>query len=158
MEVRRGQLLYHGTKCDFAQLDLSYAGTSDPGLVGKALYFTPHFEQATVFATSKNYGLGDFPTVVEASVALKNPAYVDDGHFHDGRTLSDAHPRGISARSAAALKRQLTSAGHDGVIFKVGGHISQVAVYDAQCVTITRRLPVSEVLEKTPPRSVRVPR
>jgi hypothetical protein len=124
--------LYHGTKGDFPAFDLKNAGASDPGLVGKAVYFTPTKEQADQFAKEAFYGSrkGGTPRTIEADVELSNPLIIQDGKLPDGRTLSQLHPNGISKESALAINNELINNGHDGVIFKLGDDVTQVAVFD----------------------------
>jgi hypothetical protein len=123
---------YHGTKSpNFESFDLKKAGKSDPGLVGKAVYFTPEAEQAGSFAASQHYGKGDAPAVIPAYLRMQNPAYITDGVLPDGRRLTDVHPSGITKQSAGAINRALKAAGHDGVIFRTGdGELMQAAVFD----------------------------
>jgi hypothetical protein len=58
--------------------------------------------------------------IVRAEIQLKNPAYIDDGKLPDGRTLSEAHPNGITRESGNALRRSLVKAGYDGAVFRMG--------------------------------------
>lgn len=124
--------LYHGTKSSFENFDIAKAGQTDAGLVGKALYFTPTKEQALSFANNPFYGTktGGEARIVEASVSLKRPLIIQDGHFPDGRSLTDIHKNGITKQSANAIEREIKSGGYDGVVFKLGDDITQVAVYD----------------------------
>jgi hypothetical protein len=128
--------LYHGTKASFSAFDLKYAGQTDPGLVGPAVYLTPSQDQAQAFANSPHYGKGTAPRVIKASVSLKNPAVVQDGTLPDGRTLTQAHPQGITRASGRALQRHLLRKGHDGVVFKLGDDVVQVAVFDPRIVRV----------------------
>jgi len=122
---------YHGSKSPIDAFDLDHAGKSDPGLVGKAAYFTSSREQAGDFATNRHYGSGDAPNVTPAYLAMKNPAQIVDGVLPDGRRLSEAHPNGIQNWSADELESALRGAGHDGAIFKTAeGEPTQAAVYD----------------------------
>lgn len=126
---------YHGTKQPVEAFNLRKAGVSDPGLVGKAVYVTPSGEQAGQFATSQHYGRGDQPNVMPLYLRMRNPAIVVDGVLPDGRSLTDAHPRGIQKDSATALNRELKTAGHDGVIFQTAdGEVTQAAVFDPKNV------------------------
>lgn len=125
----RPLVVYHGTKSDVESFDLSRAGASDPGLVGKAIYFTPSPEQASSFAESGLYGRGDAPNVIPAFVSLQNPAVIMDGVLPDGRRLSEAHPGGLTPKSGSALQKSLKRAGYDGAIFRIGDEISQVVAF-----------------------------
>ena len=130
--------MYHGTKVPVEAFDLRRAGVSDPGLVGRAVYGTPEREQAGMFAMSPHYGRGDAPNVMPLYHGMRNPAIIQDGVLPDGRTLTEAHPRGITRESAAALNRELKAAGYDGAIFKLGDEVTQYAVFDPTRVRSTR--------------------
>ena len=124
-------VVYHGTKSDFTTFNRGKAGASDPGLVGKAFYFTPSGEQAGSFAENNFYGKGKSANVIPAFVRLENPLVITDGKLPDGRTLTQIHPNGITSQTGGKLQREITLAGHDGVIFKHGtGEISQVVAFD----------------------------
>jgi predicted GNAT family acetyltransferase len=127
---------YHGTKSAFDTFNLRNAGKSDPGLVGKAVYFTPSKEQASDYATSPHYGgAGDTQRVMSLASDLKNPLIIEDGRLPDGRSLSrDIHPQGITRASGEAFRREIQKMGHDGVIFRVGGEDTQYAVFDPKKV------------------------
>jgi hypothetical protein len=126
---------YHGSKDDVPAFDLRKAGKSDPGLVGRAAYLTPSPGQASDFAMNPLYGKGDSPNVMPLHTRMKNPAFVIDGVLPDGRTLTDAHPNGITKESAKALHDQFIKQGHDGVIFKTGdGEYTQAAVFDPSLI------------------------
>jgi ribosomal protein S18 acetylase RimI-like enzyme len=129
-------ILYHGTKSEFDNFDLSKAGQSDAGLVGKAVYFTPTFEQAEQFSQSQFYGKGDKSRVIAARVNLKNPFVIADGRLPNGEGLSDIHPNGITHETGEALRKRLQKLGYDGVIFTIGGEVTQVAVYDPAVIEI----------------------
>ena len=129
-ELGRPRVMYHGTKDDFDGFDLKKAGRSDPGLVGRALYFTPSPEQASSIAESAFYGRGEAPNVIPVYVSLQNPVTINDGRFPDGASLHDAHPSGISSESAARLQKKLRQAGYDGAIFVIAGEITQVVAFD----------------------------
>lgn len=128
--------LYHGTKSKFGAFDLKRAGKSDPGLVGKAIYFTPSKEQAHSFANSPHYGKGDTPRVVKASVHLEKPLEINDGKLPDGRSLTDIHPQGLTKHTANKFNKELKKKGHDGVVFKLGNEVSQVASFYTDKVRI----------------------
>lgn len=121
---------YHGSKQRVDAFDLKKAGKTDPGLVGKAVYFADDGGQAGVFALSSHYGSGDAPNVTPVYLKLTNPALINDGVLPDGRSLTDAHPNGITKQSANKLKKDLLAAGYDGAIFKLGGETVQAAVFD----------------------------
>jgi hypothetical protein len=127
---------YHGTKSSFDTFSVKGAGKSDPGLVGKAVYFTPSKEQASDYATSSHYGgTGGSHRVMSLAADLKKPLTIDDGRLPDGRSLSrDIHPQGITKSSAQAFRSELQKKGHDGVIFRVGGEDTQYAVFDPKKV------------------------
>jgi 8-oxo-dGTP pyrophosphatase MutT (NUDIX family) len=129
-------VVYHGTKSEFETFDLDKAGATDPGLVGKAVYFSPSPEQAESFAKSPHYGEGDQPRTLAARVTLDDPYYIDDGVLPDGRTLTEAHPNGITKESGRQLQDEIRTAGHDGVVFRLGGDVSQVAIFDLKNVEI----------------------
>lgn len=122
--------MYHGTKAPVDAFDLRKAGKSDPGLVGRAVYGTPSGEQAGMFATSPHYGRGDAPNVMPLLHRMRNPAIVQDGVLPDGRTLTQAHPSGITKESGAAIKKALQGAGYDGAVFKIGDEVTQYAVFE----------------------------
>ena len=120
--------VYHGTKSDIEAFDLKRAGASDPGLIGKAFYFTPTPEQAGDFASNPLYGKGGQPNVVPAYLSVQRPLVIRDGHLPDGRSLSDLHPQGITKQSSAAIRREIRRK-YDGVVFLMDGEIVQVAVF-----------------------------
>lgn len=128
--------VFHGTKSEFNDFDITRAGSSDPGVVGKGLYFAPSEAQATNFAESPHYGGQGTPRVVAADVTLKNPYIIQDGILPDGRHLSDVHPQGIREDSAAKIKAQIQRKGFDGVIFKTGDDVTQVVAYDPGSVKV----------------------
>ena len=119
---------YHGTKAAVTAFSRKLVGASDPGLVGKAFYFTPSREQAGEFASNPRYGKGDRPNVIPVYLSVQKPLVVHDGVLSDGRSLSDLHPQGITRQSAAAVSREVRSR-HDGVLFYIGGELVQVAVF-----------------------------
>lgn len=122
---------YHGSKAAVDAFDLRKAGKSDPGLVGRGVYFAPDAEQAGMFALSPHYGRGGAPNVMPVYLRMRNPAVVVDGVLPDGRRLTEAHPRGITKDSATALKRDLQRAGYDSVVFQtVDGELTQAATFD----------------------------
>lgn len=121
---------FHGTKSDVGAFDLGRAGLSDPGLLGPAIYFTPHQDQASRFAQGEMYGKGDAPNVVPAYLSAANPVRIRDGVLPDGRALSDLHPKGISVRTASAARKNLMGLGYDGAIFEVAGEVSQLVVFE----------------------------
>ena len=121
---------YHGTKSAVEKFDLKKAGTSDPGLVGRAVYLTPEAAQASDFAVNPRYGRGDAPNVMPMMGRLEKPYYIDDGVLPDGRRLSELHPNGITKESARAIERELKKGGYDGVVFRLGGEPVQYAVFD----------------------------
>lgn len=122
--------VYHATKSDVQSFDLGRAGASDPGLVGKAFYFTPSARQASDIAESPLYGKGGTPNIMPVNIALKNPLEIVDGALPDGRRLStDIHPQGLTPKSAAAFQKEIKRAGYDGVVFRLDGEISQVAAF-----------------------------
>jgi hypothetical protein len=123
-------VVYHGTKADFQIFDIKKAGASDPGLVGKAFYFTDSAEQAKGFSESNHYGKGSNPTVMPVYLSIENPYYIHDGILPDGRMLTDVHPNGISDTSGKALQKEIKRSGYDGVIFTLGGEVSQLVVFD----------------------------
>lgn len=129
--------LFHGTKSEFDGFDLSKHGTSDPGVVGEGVYFTPNEAQARNFAESPHYGeKGGTPRVIAAKVGLKNPAVIVEGVLPDGRTLTDVHPGGLTKESAAKINRELKANGHDGVVFQdADGTVTQVVAFDPKSAT-----------------------
>jgi hypothetical protein len=137
--VSAGQplVVYHATKSNVQRFDLSHAGASDPGLVGKAFYFTPSARQASNIAESGFYGKGEAPNIIPAYIALKNPLEIVDGALPDGRSLSDIHPQGITSKSAAAFQKEIMDAGHDGVLFRLGDEISQVVAFRPEQIKTT---------------------
>lgn len=131
--------VYHGTKSEVTAFNIRLAGKSDPGLVGKAFYFTPSPEQAGVFAESPFYGLqGGAPNVVPVYLSVENPIIIADGVLPDGRPLNALHPNGITPDSGEAFQGELRKAGHDGAIFMLGGEITQVAVFGPTFTLATR--------------------
>jgi len=143
--------VFHGTKAEFDRFKLIDDVTmqSDPGLVGSGVYFTPSKEQAEEFAKNPLYGHGDMPRVISARVGLKNPAIIQDGVLPDGRTLTEAHPRGITKESGKNVHEALKDAGYDGAIFQVSGgrrgesgesEITQVVTFDPTAIKTHREL------------------
>jgi hypothetical protein len=131
---------FHGTKSDFTDFDLSKAGKSDPGLVGRALYFTPSEDQARAFAASPHYGDvagGGSGRVIPVGLRMRNPLIIEDGVLPDGRRLAEIHPGGITPETGEAFQRELRAAGYDGVEFRVSGEPSQYVVFDPQSVKRT---------------------
>lgn len=125
----RPLVVYHGTKGDVSSFDIKKAGASDPGLVGRAFYFTPSGEQASSFAESGMYGRGDAPNVMPVYLSLKNPAIIRDGVLPDGRSLRDVHPQGITKSSAASIRRELERQGYDGAVFYLGDEPTQYVAF-----------------------------
>lgn len=124
-------ICYHGTKTDIAAFSQQLAGSSDPGLLGKAFYFTPSRAAASEFATNRFYGTkkGEHPNVVPVYLSIQNPLRIHDGRLPDGRTLTDLHPNGISTRTAGLIQRQIKRLGHDGALFYLDHHIVQVVAF-----------------------------
>lgn len=139
------QILFHGTKSEFDIFDTRHAGKSDPGLLGKGVYFTPSREQAESFATNPHYGGTGTPRVIAAIVDLKNPIIIQDAHLPDGRRLADIHPQGITKASGKAINNELRKAGHDGGIFISDKEVMQVVAFDLS-VIITHRQAVQQAL------------
>ncbi len=136
-------VVYHGTNREFTTFDKKVAGKAssfDPGLVGPAFYFTPTAEQAGQFALSaqfrdvqeKKAKTEKGASVLPVFLSLKNPLYVDEATLPDGRRLTDIHRGGISKQGGAAWQKQVKKAGHDGVIFRLGGEITQIAVFEPE--------------------------
>lgn len=125
-------IVYHGTKSsDIEIFDIKRSGTSDPGVVGKAFYFTPNAEQSGHFAESAHYGNGKNSNVIPAYISIKNPYVIQDGITPEGQSLSDIHPNGLTKTSSAAFKRRIIAQGFDGVIFKDReGNVEQVAAFE----------------------------
>ena len=129
--------LYHGTKSKFESFDVTKAGQSDPGLVGRAVYFTPTKQQAEQFARDPFYGGGKpgQARVISANVSLNNPFIIQDGKLPDGRFLTQVYPNGINKQTADALNKELIKQGYDGAIFKLGNDVTQVAVFDTSKIS-----------------------
>lgn len=125
---------FHGTKSEVKNFDLRHAGASDHGLVGRAVYLTPSAEQASHFAMSQHYGRGTSPNVMPVKVSLSNPLIVKDGVLPDGRSLSALHPQGITKESAESARKWMVDQGYDGVVFEVGGEVTQIAAFDSKAV------------------------
>lgn len=122
-------VVYHGTKSEFTVFDIKKAGVSDSGVVGKAFYFTPFKSQADNIANSSMYGKGNGNNTISTFINLKNPAIIQDGTFPDGRSLMDIHQNGLTKKSSDAINKDLKKQGHDGVIFKSGKLIEQMASF-----------------------------
>jgi hypothetical protein len=123
---------YHGTKDDVSAFDLSMAGKTDPGLVGRAVYASPSGEQASVFAQSPHYGsIEGNQNVMPLILNLRNSLIANDGSLL-GKSLSELHPNGITKQSSRSVKKQVEKSGADSVTFKTGGEDVQYAVFDPQ--------------------------
>lgn len=122
-------VVYHGTKSDVQAFDIKRAGASDPGLLGKAFYFTPSGAQASSFAERSMYGSGGAPNVMPVYLSVRNPVVFRDGVLPDGRGLSDIHPQGLTKASASAIQKELKKAGHDGAIFYMDGEPVQYVAF-----------------------------
>lgn len=156
-------VVYHGTKGDVSTFDIKKAGASDPGLVGRAFYFTPSGEQASSFAESGMYGRGDAPNVMPVYLSLKNPAIIRDGVLPDGRSLRDVHPQGITKSSAAAIRKDLARRSYDGAIFYLGDEATQFVAFNPNQIksatgnrgTFDPSNPDIRYSRKTTPRTLR---
>ena len=109
--------MYHGTKSDFEQFDLSKTGASDDGLVGKGFYFTSNPAEASGYALNSQFGKGGVPNVRPVHVAMKNPYVIKHGVLPDGRTIREIHKGGINSKAGNAIRKLAEDAGHDGVVF-----------------------------------------
>lgn len=130
----RPLVLYHGTKSDLTYFDPRRRGYSDPGLFGKALYFTGNPEQAGAFAMSPHYGRGDASHVLPVYVRLGASLQIEEGQLPDGRALSDLHPQGLTQDSAASAQQLLRETGADGAVLMMAGEILQVVALDSRQV------------------------
>lgn len=140
-EAGEPRRVFHGTSRDVEAFDPAEAGIAssfDPGLIGRAFYFTGDAEQAGQFALGAQFRdvqegravTEEGANVLPVFLSLQNPFIIEDGVLPDGRTLTDIHPRGISADSGAALQEEIKAAGHDGVILRSGGEDVQFVAFE----------------------------
>lgn len=115
-------VVYHGTDAEFDAFDLSKAGATDAGLVGSGIYLTPDRRLA------EGYG----ENVVEGYASIQNPMIIEDGAMPDGATLLDKHNGKLTKSGAKKLNAEIKKAGHDGVIFRAFGEISQVVAFSPE--------------------------
>ena len=129
-------VVYHGTKSDFFVFDLSKAGVTDSGLLGKAFYFTPSKQQADFFSKSEQYGHKGSSKTLECFLNLKNPVLIQDSIFPDGKTLRDIHPNGITPKSSTAINKKLKSKKYDGSIFVLEDEILQLVAFESNQIKL----------------------
>jgi hypothetical protein len=123
-------VVYHGTKSEFNIFDLSKAGISDSGLLGKAFYFTPSKRQADSFSKSEQYGYKGNSKTLECFLNLREPAIIQDSIFPDGKSLRDVHPNGITTKTSNSINKKLKSKKYDGSIFKLDDEILQLVAFE----------------------------
>lgn len=143
MPIRAGQQAikaYHGSPHSFDSFDLSKAGsTTDPGLLGKGLYFTTDKE-----------AVASYPQRYEASLNIANPLVLspESWKFSKPAMVSDA--LGISPPNGkAGLKEwsnlassELAKKGHDAVVLdysNIGYPHKEVSVLDDKLIDIVRK-------------------
>ncbi len=100
--------LLHGTEADFDKYDISLAGQTDEGFLGKAIYLTSERENAEAYG--KN--------IKEFYVDIKNPLIIEDPYAFGG-----VHPDKIKtvlgldpSATAKDVTNKLKEKGYDGVV------------------------------------------
>lgn len=120
--------LYHGSKAEFAKFDMSKAGGTDEGFLGRAIYLTADYENA------QEYG----PYVNTFYADIKNALVIEDPYSFGG-----VNPKKIRSilglsedASAGAVTKALKEAGYDAVIInEIGGtDMIEVAIYDPSII------------------------
>ncbi len=130
----RPLVVYHGTKTDVAAFDITKAGATDDGLAGRGFYFTYNAAEASGYAESDIYGVGDSPNVIPVYVNVRSPLRIVAGALPDGRKVSDVHSQhgsGINAKGGAAVKKIAEESGHDEVVWvRTDGGIGHVVTFE----------------------------
>jgi hypothetical protein len=120
-------VVYHGTKADIAEFDLSRAGTgTDSGGWGRGFYFSADPGYAGAYA-----GRADGSNIVPAYVSLQNPFVVDARERTAViRSLGLEVPRGDPTPAwAQQLADALTQRGHDGVLVTLDGKPAEIVAF-----------------------------
>lgn len=155
--------LWHGTPgAGFEAFDDAKLGNRDAGFYGRGHYLTPIKGNAEGYADPDEMGAGTVMGPLHA--ALKNPYVWDTSDQGSHKTLRDLQSMGIMREKnelnpwdnlqqhhIKPFMSEMKKRGHDGVIVKTEGGISEVVAFDPK--TIKHR--DAEVFDPNDPRIMR---
>lgn len=141
----QGKPVYHGTRADFNEFDISKAGQTDRGFAGKGVYFTNDKEIADFFSKRQ----GDFKTggrIIEANLNIKNPLIIESNVKNPYKKIQDL----LNVKNSDDIPYKAKKLGYDSIIIKdktpEGRIVDEYVVFDTSIIKTKSQL--EEIWEK----------
>ena len=136
----QGIRAYHGSPHSFDRFDMSKAGsTTDPGFLGRGMYFTT--DKEAISGSANKY---------ETNLALNNPLQIQLDNWGEPKTIAAAKALGIAPPSSAqelpewskTVSEIASKKGHDGIVLDYGNlgyKQKEISVFDDSLIEILRK-------------------